>query len=81
MYKPKGLNKDIYCYDVNSLYPLVMSNNPVGQIMQFEAILDNKYWIGDVTLSTKNDLYQFNYIIMYLIKVEQFHLMVNLILN
>ena len=39
MYKPKGLNKDIYCYDVNSLYPFVMSefDSPVGPIHKFEG--------------------------------------------
>nr|YP_009652969.1 DNA polymerase [Taiwanofungus camphoratus]QCG70007.1 DNA polymerase [Taiwanofungus camphoratus] len=62
MYKPNGLNKDIYVYDVNSLYPYVMSEfkYPIGQIIQFEGdptILDNKYWIGDVNVTSKNDMF------------------------
>ena len=62
MYKPYALNKNIYCYDVNSLYPAVMANNlyPTGSIFQFEGdptILDN-YWIGDATVESKTDLYQ-----------------------
>lgn len=40
MYIPQA--KDIYCYDVNSLYPYL--------------ILNNIYWIGDVDVSTKRDL-------------------------
>nr|CAI9430479.1 DNA polymerase [Fomitopsis pinicola] len=61
MYKPNGLNKDIYVYDINSLYPFVMSQfkYPIGQIIQFEGdptILDN-YWIGDVDVSTKQDMF------------------------
>ena len=38
MYKPSGSN--IYCYDVNSLYPSVMKNNkfPCGMIYQFLEI-------------------------------------------
>lgn len=62
MYRPNGLNKDIYVYDVNSLYPFVMSEfkYPIAQIIQFEGdptILDNKYWIGDVDVSIKNDMF------------------------
>ena len=62
MYRPNALNKDIYVYDVNSLYPYVMSQfkYPIGQISQFEGdptILDNKYWIGDVDVSTKQDMF------------------------
>uniref|UniRef100_A0A896YUU9 DNA polymerase n=1 Tax=Coniophora puteana TaxID=80637 RepID=A0A896YUU9_9AGAM len=64
MYKPDGLNKDIYVYDVNSLYPAVMADNlfPTGKIYQFEgdpSILgQSKYWIGEALVSTKKDLYQ-----------------------
>lgn len=62
MYRPNGLNKDIYVYDINSLYPYVMSKfkYPIGQISQFEGdptILENKYWIGDVDVSTKQDMF------------------------
>ena len=62
MYRPNALNKDIYCYDVNSLYPYVMSENkyPIGPIIQFEGdptILEDKYWIGDVDVSTKEDMF------------------------
>lgn len=62
MYKPNAIGKELYCYDVNSLYPAVMSQNmyPTGQIFQYEGditILD-KYWIGEVEVSTKSDLYQ-----------------------
>ena len=62
MYRPNALNKDIYVYDINSLYPYVMSEfkYPIGQISQFEGdptILDNKYWIGDVDVSTKQDMF------------------------
>ena len=62
MYRPNALNKDIYVYDVNSLYPYVMSQfkYPIGQISQFEGdptILENKYWIGDVDVSTKKDMF------------------------
>ena len=62
MYKPNALNKDIYCYDVNSLYPYVMSEfkYPVGPIIQFDGdptILEDKYWIGDVSVSTKEDMF------------------------
>ena len=61
MYKPHGFN--IHVYDVNSLYPSTMKDNlfPTGKITQFEgdiSILDNIYWIGDVNISTKKDLYQ-----------------------
>ena len=46
MYRPNALNKDIYVYDVNSLYPFVMSKfkYPIKQISQFEGdptILEN----------------------------------------
>ena len=59
MYIPQGEN--IYCYDVNSLYPYVMKVNkyPVGSIFKFFGditILDDKYWIGDASVSTKKDL-------------------------
>ena len=62
MYKPNALNKDIYVYDVNSLYPFVMSEfkYPVGPIIQFDgdpSILDNKYWIGDVNITSKKDMF------------------------
>ena len=62
MYKPNALGTNIFCYDVNSLYPSVMANNlyPAGQIFQFEGdptILDN-YWIGEGCVETKIDLYQ-----------------------
>ena len=63
MYIPHGTN--LFCYDVNSLYPAIMRNNkfPIGNIIQFEGditILDQKdlYWFGDVDVSTKVDLYQ-----------------------
>nr|YP_010977162.1 hypothetical protein UYH45_mgp03 [Daedalea dickinsii]WNZ34367.1 hypothetical protein [Daedalea dickinsii] len=64
MYKPNGLNKDIYCYDVNSLYPSVMHNNkfPVGNIIQFQGNINvinennDKYWIGDCIISNKKDM-------------------------
>ena len=60
----KNTDKDdqkLYCYDVNSLYPYVMKTNkyPVGQINKFFGditILDDKYWIGDASVSTKKDL-------------------------
>ena len=50
MYKPNALNKTIYCYDVNSLYPTVMANNlyPTGLMYQFEgdpSFLNDNYWI------------------------------------
>ena len=63
MYIPNARNKDIFCYDVNSLYPAVMAENkfPVGKMYQFEGdptILNDTYWIGDAKVSTKSDLYQ-----------------------
>ena len=38
MYKPKANNKEVYCYDVNSLYPSVMQvyDMPVGIPQYFE---------------------------------------------
>lgn len=62
MYQPNGLNKNIYVYDVNSLYPFVMSvfKYPVAPINQFEGditILEDNYWIGDVELQTKKDMF------------------------
>jgi hypothetical protein len=65
MFKPHGNN--IYCYDVNSLYPSIMRNNdfPVGNIKKFVGditLLNNRtnstYWFGDVDVSTKKYLYQ-----------------------
>jgi DNA polymerase type B, organellar and viral len=67
MYIPQSLNPDqlIYAYDINNLYPSSMLYNkfPVGKIMQFEGdptILADSlyYWIGDVEVSTKKDLYR-----------------------
>lgn len=70
MYKPYGEN--IYCYDVNALYPTMMHNKkfPVGPIRVFQGDIewlyildpnyskDNTYWIGNAKVSTKKDLYQ-----------------------
>ena len=46
MYKPNAINKTLYCYDANSLYPSVMAMNkfPTGKIFAYEGditILDN----------------------------------------
>uniref|UniRef100_A0A896Z9J5 Probable DNA polymerase n=1 Tax=Coniophora olivacea TaxID=85977 RepID=A0A896Z9J5_9AGAM len=62
MYKPNAIGKELYCYDVNSLYPAVMENSklPCGKMFEFEgdpSILD-KEWIGKVEVETKQDLYQ-----------------------
>ena len=59
MYLPRG--KNVYSYDVNSLYPFVMKENlfPVGSINEFEGditILTDKYWIAESKVSTKKDL-------------------------
>lgn len=59
MFLPEG--KNLYCYDVNSLYPFIMRNNlfPIGKINEFEGdinILKDIYWIGDVDITTKSDL-------------------------
>ena len=61
MFIPYG--KNIKCYDVNSLYPYVMKNNlyPVGPINEFFGditILNDIYWIGEVNVSRKRDLFQ-----------------------
>jgi hypothetical protein len=70
VYKPEGTN--IYCYDVNSLYPSSMKYNkfPVGNIVQFQGNIDwlykldpaynkeNSYWIGDAEVSTIKDLHK-----------------------
>ena len=65
MYKPSPpVGEKVYAYDVNSLYPSVMLENPypVGQIRSFEGNItilgDNYYWIGSVNVETKKDLYQ-----------------------
>uniref|UniRef100_A0A896YSL2 DNA polymerase n=1 Tax=Coniophora olivacea TaxID=85977 RepID=A0A896YSL2_9AGAM len=63
MYKPNAIGKELYCYDVNSLYPAVMANNlyPTGNIYQFEgdiSIIKDKYWIGEAKVESKSDLYQ-----------------------
>lgn len=64
MYKPNAIGKNIFCYDVISLYPAVMANNlfPTGQISYFEGdptfLTDSIYWIGEAKVSTKADLYQ-----------------------
>lgn len=64
MYKPNAIGQNIYCYDVNSLYPSVMAKAkyPVGQIFYFEgdpSVLDvNTYWIGEAVVKTRKDLYQ-----------------------
>ena len=50
---------NLYCNDVNSLYPTVMKNNPIGVINEFSGditILNDVYWIGDATVSSKRDL-------------------------
>uniref|UniRef100_A0A896Z909 DNA polymerase n=1 Tax=Coniophora puteana TaxID=80637 RepID=A0A896Z909_9AGAM len=62
MYKPNAIDKTLYCYDVNSLYPAVMSRSlyPCGNMFQYEgdiSILEN-YWIGETKVETKKDLYQ-----------------------
>nr|UKQ56109.1 DNA polymerase family B [Taiwanofungus camphoratus]WRO45216.1 DNA polymerase family B [Taiwanofungus sp. YW-2023a] len=61
-YIPYGTN--IHVYDVNSLYPSIMKNYlfPVGTINKFTGDIsilspDNLYWIGDVEVETKKDLY------------------------
>lgn len=60
MYIPHG--KNIHCYDVNSLYPYVMSKYemPVGNITFFEGnILDinsNAYGFFEVEVTTPKNL-------------------------
>lgn len=60
MYIPKGEN--IFCYDVNSLYPFVMKNSymPVGNITYFEGditkIFNNPYGFFEVKVTTPKDL-------------------------
>ena len=56
MYLPRG--KNVYSYDVNSLYPFVMKENlfPTGAINEFEGDITDKYWIAESKVSTKKDL-------------------------
>ena len=59
MYIPTGQN--LFCYDVNYLYPFVMLEHkyPVGQISEFFgdiSILEDKYWIAEASVRTKRDL-------------------------
>lgn len=63
MYKPKiKNNKPIYTYDVNSLYPYVMSKYPmpIGKIRFFEGdifkIMKNPFGFFEVEITTPNDL-------------------------
>lgn len=69
VYIPYG--KNIYWYDVNSLYPTMMKENPfpIGEMIQFQGDIKwlykfdpqfnnkNTYWIADVNVQTKKDLY------------------------
>ena len=61
MYIPYG--KKVRCYDVNSLYPSIMKDKlfPTGTIYKFDGditILNDIYWIGEVNVSSKRDLFQ-----------------------
>ncbi|OAX31150.1 hypothetical protein K503DRAFT_704144, partial [Rhizopogon vinicolor AM-OR11-026] len=62
MYKPYG--KNLFCYDVNSLYPSVMKDNifPTGNIIQFDGditlLSKEMYWFADSDVNTLKDLYQ-----------------------
>jgi hypothetical protein len=63
MYKPKiKNNKTIYTYDVNSLYPFVMSKQPmpIGKIRFFDGdifkIMKNPFGFFEVEITTPNDL-------------------------
>lgn len=69
VYKPYG--KNLYWYDVNSLYPYNMLKNkfPTGEVIQFQGDIEwiyklddrfkkeDTYWIGDADVKTKKDLY------------------------
>ena len=64
MYNPNAIGKNIFCYDVNSLYPAVIAQSlyPTGQIFYFEGdpsfLTDSTYWIGESIVETRKDLYQ-----------------------
>lgn len=57
VYKPRGTN--VYTYDVNSLYPYVMTKSmPIGKpVLSTETNLDNIFGFVLATVTTTKNLY------------------------